>query len=253
VILGIRRRLPPPPERVTVDLGGREVAVKIRVSARAVRFTLRLAHGPDGPVLTLPTRARFEEALEFLDRHRGWLADRLAVRPAGTPFRDGTVLPIRGVPHRITHRPDRRGTAWAETDDTGEAALVVAGGIEHLPRRVRDHLIRAARADLAAAVARHTATLGVRATKIRIKDTRSRWGSCTATGELSFSWRVVLAPPSVLDYLAAHEVAHLKEMNHSHRFWRLVRDTGVEVEASRRWLRRHGAELHAYGVDGEMP
>lgn len=256
-MFGFARRLRPPPEpvpeRVTVMVGDREVAVRIRVSQRAVRFTLRIAHGPDEPVLTLPARAGFDEALAFLDRHQGWLAERLARRPAAAPFRDGAVVPIRGIGHRIVHRPERRGSAHVDFDADGEPVLIVAGGIEHLPRRVRDHLIRAARADLAAAVGRHAATLGLRATKIRIKDTKSRWGSCTADGELSFSWRVVMAPPAILDYLAAHEVAHLKEMNHSHRFWRLVRETGVEVEASRRWLRRHGAELHAHGVDDALP
>jgi predicted metal-dependent hydrolase len=234
---------------VTLDIDGRAVEVTVRASSRAVRFVLRLGRGADATVLTVPETAPPAEALAFLDRHTGWLAERLAQRPRGRPFRPGESLPIRGVEHRLVHRAERRGGVRCETDAAGAAVVVVAGGIEHFARRVHDLLVRLARADLAAAAARHAETLGVEVGRIRIKDTRSRWGSCTAAGDLSFSWRVILAPPTVLDYLAAHEVAHLREMNHSIRFWRLVAATGVEVEASRRWLKRHGAELHAWGVE----
>ncbi|TBW41254.1 M48 family peptidase [Siculibacillus lacustris] len=240
------RHRPSPPDRVTLAIEGREVTVAVKVSARAVRFTLRLSTGTGEPVLTLPARASFGDALAFLDRHRGWLGERLARRPRSVAFRPGAVLPLRGRPHRVVHRPERRGTVWVE-EAGDEALLVVAGGIDHLPRRIRDHLIRAARGDLAAAVARHAERLGVKIGRIRIKDTRSRWGSCTAAGDLSFSWRVILAPPEVLDYLAAHEVAHLREMNHSVRFWRLVRATCPTMDQGRRWLKVHGAALHGYG------
>jgi len=249
-----RRRLAPPslPDRLTLALPDRDVDVVVRTSARALRFTLRLGVGD--PVLTVPERTRPADALDFLDRHRGWLAERLARRPAPVPFADGALLPFRGEIHRVDHRPGARGTVWRETvEATLEAEpprLVVAGGADHLHRRLRDFLIRSAKADLAPAVARHAARLSVeiRNPRIRIKDTRSRWGSCTADGELSFSWRVVLAPPFVLDYLAAHEVAHLREMNHSRDFWRLVRQTCPDMDAGRRWLKLHGTGLHGYGT-----
>jgi predicted metal-dependent hydrolase len=203
------------------------------------------------PVLTLPQGARFADALDFLERHRGWLAERLARRPAAVAFAPGALLPLRGTPHRLDHRPNHRGTVWIEPagGDAAPPLLCVAGRPEHMARRVGDFLRRAARADLAPAVADHAERLGVRTGPIRIKDTRSRWGSCTAEGELSFSWRVILAPPHVLDYLAAHEVAHLREMNHSIRFWRLVRETCPGMDEGRRWLKLHGAGLHAYGVE----
>lgn len=240
----------PPPDHVIVPIAGRDVRVAVRVSARATRFTLRLATGAADPVLTLPARADFAEALDFLNRHGGWLAERLARRPQGVAFADGALLPLRGVPHLVAHRPDRRGTVWVEpsTGDVETPRLCVAGAPEHLARRLRDFLRRSARADLVPAVADHAARLGVKPGAIRIKDTRSRWGSCTVDGELSFSWRVVLAPPHVLDYLAAHEVAHLREMNHSRHFWRLVRETCPHMDEGRRWLRLHGAGLHAYGA-----
>lgn len=250
-LLARRTTRRPPPDHVIVDLSGRDVRVAVRVSPRATRFTLRLASGPGDPILTLPERAHFPDALDFLDRHRGWLAERLARRPVGVAFAPGALVPLRGVPHLLDHRPERRGTVWIEpsTGDAEAPRLCVAGGPEHMARRVRDFLRRTAQADLTPAVAHHAARLGVRTGAIRLKDTRSRWGSCTAEGELSFSWRVVLAPPHVLDYLAAHEVAHLKEMNHSVRFWRLVRETCPRMDEGRRWLKLHGAGLHAYGVE----
>lgn len=240
-----------PPDHVIVDVSGRDVRVAVRVSSRATRFTLRMASGPGDPVLTVPERAHFPDALDFLDRHRGWLGERLARRPSGVAFAAGALLPLRGTPHLLDHRPERRGTVWVEPGcgDVETPRLCVAGRPEHMARRVRDFLRRTAQADLAPAVATHAARLGVKTGALRIKDTRSRWGSCTADGELSFSWRVILAPPFVLDYLAAHEVAHLREMNHSIRFWRLVRETCPRMDEGRRWLKLHGAGLHAYGVE----
>lgn len=252
-MFGILRRparRTPTPDHTVVEIAGRDVRVAVRTSPRAVRFTLRLSNGHGEPILTIPEDARFADALAFLDRHRGWLAERLARRPARTAFVDGAMVPFRGLDHRIAHRPGARGTVWVEppSEAGGPPLLCVAGRAEHLARRTHDHFVKAARADLTPAVDHHMGRLGVELTpKIRIKDTRSRWGSCTADGELSFSWRVVLAPPHVLDYLAAHEVAHLREMNHSVRFWRLVRETCPDMDAGRRWLKLHGARLHGYG------
>ena len=241
-------RRTPPPDHVQLRLPDRDVRVAVKVSERAVRLTLRLGVGD--PVMTVPKTVHFPDALDFLERHRGWLAERLARRPRVVPFADGSLIPFRGEIHRIEHRPETRGTVWREADEGAETPrLVVAGGAEHLPRRLHDFFVRSARADLAPAVARHVARLAIDLPdpRLRIKDTRSRWGSCTAAGELSFSWRVVLAPPFVLDYLAAHEVAHLVEMNHSRAFWKLVRRICPEMDAGRRWLKTQGASLHGYG------
>ncbi|MEJ1157522.1 M48 family metallopeptidase [Prosthecomicrobium sp. N25] len=241
-------RRPVLPAHVDLDLGdGRTARVAVRQEPRARRYSLRIPTAGDAPVLTLPRTGRLPEALAFLERHRGWLADRLARRPAAIAFEHGALLPLRGTPHRVFHRPDLRGTAWVET--LGELPhIMVTGAREHLPRRLTDFLKREARRDIEPAVALHAGRLAVRPTAIRLKDTRSRWGSCTATGELSFSWRVILAPPFVLDYLVAHEVAHLRELNHSHRFWRAVRETCPDMDRGRVWLKRHGTLLHAYGA-----
>ena len=153
---------------------------------------------------------------------------------------------MRGVPHRILHRSERSGVTLVTEAENGPA-LSVACEAPHLPRRVRDFLEREVRKDLARSVSHYTEKLGQGPKRITVRDTRSRWGSCTARGELNFSWRLILAPPLVLDYLVAHEMAHLREMNHSSRFWSLVGSLCPHVEEAERWLKRNGASLHRYG------
>ena len=188
------------------------------------RAALYLAHPSDRP-RSDPDHA----AARHARRGKGvcaaaWRLDRRASRPPaeGRTVSVGTVVPLRGVPHRIVHRAGERGTVWTETRDSGEKILCVAGGAEHIDRRVHDFLKREARKDLHKASLAYAEELGVRVKRVSIRDQSSRWGSCTSAGSLSFSWRLILAPPYVLDYLAAHEVAHLVEMNHSARFWRVV-------------------------------
>ncbi len=223
-----------------------DIRIAVRATAQARRYSLRLPSGGGDPVLTLPKTARLAEALEFVDRHRPWLAERLARRPQAVAIVDGALVSLRGASATLCHRPGARGATRVETTAAG-MHLVVTGAAEHLSRRVVDFLKKEARRDLEAAVALHAGRLAVKPTVIRLKDTRSRWGSCTASGELSFSWRVIMAPPFVLDYLAAHEVAHLRELNHSHRFWRLVRETCPDMDRGQHWLKREGAGLHAFG------
>ena len=125
--------------------------------------------------------------------------------------------------------------------------IVVGGAAEHCARRLTDFLKREARADFEAAVARHAARLGVSIARVQVKDTTSRWGSCSSSGALAFSWRLILAPPSVLDYLAAHEVAHRREMNHGAAFWRHTRMLAPHTDEAEAWLKANGAGLHRYG------
>jgi hypothetical protein len=151
--------------------------------------------------------------------------------------------------HLIVHRPQTRGTVWIEMGDDG-ALLCVAGDAAHAGRRVRDFLKREAKRDLDAASRRYAAALGVAVKRVSVRDQVSRWGSCTAGGVLSYSWRLILAPPHVLDYLAAHEVAHLVEMNHSRAFWRVVARICPDWQRAKGWLTTHGNALHRYGEDG---
>jgi predicted metal-dependent hydrolase len=208
---------------------------------------LRIQAATREVVLTMPPRGSLKEARAFAQRHGGWIAARLRRLPQAAPFAPGADVPLRGVSHRIAHRPLARGTVWTEIGDDGAHLLCVAGDAAHLARRVRDYLKRAAKHDLEAACRRYAADIGVGIKRVSVRDQTSRWGSCSTTGVLSFSWRLILAPPFVLDYLAAHEVAHLVEMNHSRRFWRVLARLCPAMQRAKVWLDVHGTDLHRYG------
>ena len=184
-------------------------------------------------------------ARAFVARQQDWIATRLSAIPRPIPFRPGERVPIRGVPHLIVGTGPGRGAALGLTE--GGPVLAVAGDADAIPGRIRRFLVTEAGRDLRGAVNLYTNWLATPARRITVRDTKSRWGSCSSSGTLNFSWRLILAPPFVLDYLAAHEVAHLRELNHSDRFWSLLRDLCPETDAAERWLKRHGAELHRYG------
>jgi predicted metal-dependent hydrolase len=137
---------------------------------------------------------------------------------------------------------------WTETSADGTPLLCVAGGAAHIGRRARDFLKVEARRDLLAASRRYADMLGVSIRTVSLRDTASRWGSCSQSGSLSFSWRLVLAPPFVLDYLAAHEVTHRVELNHSKRYWRALERVFPEWRRAEAWLRAHGPSLYRYGT-----
>ena len=126
---------------------------------------------------------------------------------------------------------------------------MVFGDRRHLPRRIVDFLKREAKKDIEALVETHTAAVGRKAKAVRFKDTASRWGSCTSDGNLSFSWRIMMAPRPVINYLVAHEVAHLKEMNHGAKFWRLCETLCPDTERCKAWLKKNGSALQAIGFE----
>lgn len=234
------------PDRIDVAHAGTLYSVAVKRRAAARRMTLRVSQATGEITLTLPERADFLTGKLFAEKHGGWIATRLARRPASVPFEPGELIPFRGAPHRIVHWSKVRGVTQATTDKDGSAIIAVAGEPVHVARRVKDFLRRAALDDLERAVKRHTATLGIPARKITIRDTTSRWGSCSSKGHLNFSWRLILAPPLVLDYLAAHEVAHLAEMNHSPKFWALCEKLCPQALEAKHWLKRNGAMLHVH-------
>jgi predicted metal-dependent hydrolase len=242
-------RRPAEPSTLVVRNGSQFFTVKLRRHRRARRYTLRIHPTDREAILTMPPRGTIAEAKEFANMHGGWIAARLGRLPKAAPFQPGTVIPLRGTPHRIVHRTGERGTVWTETRDNGEKIICVAGDIDFTDRRVHDFLKREARKDLQKAAQLYADALGVRVKRVSIRDQSSRWGSCTSSGSLSFSWRLILAPPFVLDYLAAHEVAHLVEMNHSPKFWRVVDRVCDHVERAKRWLDTYGNDLHRYGIE----
>jgi len=223
-----------------IEVAGR--AVRLRVNKRARRLTLRV-NGATGEVtVTAPSARRLPEAADFARRRADWIADRVAALPQTSPFHPGETIPLRGDPVRLEATP---GAGAARLRD----GVIVSGGDgEAYSRRVLNLLRREALADLRERTAVHAARLGVPMPKVSLNDPRGRWGSCTpARQAVRYSWRVVCAPPFVLDYLAAHETAHLLEANHSARFWAQVERAYGDPAAARAWLRDHGPALHALG------
>ena len=244
-------RRPSEPSAIDIVFDSEVYPVRVRRHRQARRYTLRIHSASREVVLTMPPRGSLKEARAFAEKHGGWIAARLGRLPQPAPFAHGTVLPLRGVDHRIVHRHDARGTVWTESGEA-EPVICVAGAEPHVARRVRDFLKREAKADLEIASRQAAAQLGVQVRRVAVRDQSSRWGSCSTTGVLSYSWRLILAPPFVLEYLAAHEVAHLVEMNHSRRFWRLVDGICPHVSRAKTWLDAHGTNLHRYGLsEGE--
>jgi predicted metal-dependent hydrolase len=242
--LALLRR--PDPDHLEVEHAGACLRIALRRRPTARRITLRVSAATGEVVITLPSRTAVNTAQRFAASHAGWIAARLARVPARVVFEPGAILPLRGEPHRLALRGARSGPVRVEDAD-GEALITVSCEAAHVARRVRDFFAREARRDLGVAIERYASRLGQRPVRVTLRDTRSRWGSCTARGELNFSWRLILAPPMVLDYLVAHEMAHLREMNHSARFWALLRDLCPETDAAEAWLKRNGTGLHRYG------
>jgi predicted metal-dependent hydrolase len=239
---------PPARERLFIGGGGENYAIEVRRHPAARRYTLRVREARRDVVLTMPPRGSMRQAKRFAEKNVDWIAARLKRLPRPAPFAPEETIPLRGVPHRIVHRTGARGTAWTETGADGTPLLCVAGGAAHIGRRARDFLKVEARRDLLAASRRYAAILGVSIRAVSLRDTASRWGSCSQSGSLSFSWRLVLAPPFVLDYLAAHEVTHRVELNHSKRYWRALERVFPEWQRAEAWLRAHGPSLYRYGT-----
>ena len=236
------------PETTEARIDGRPVAIAVRVSARARSYRLSIPHH-GAPVLTVPRYGRWSEAQAFLHRQTGWLAARLKRATQPVAFEAGARIPVRGVEHLIVGTGKLRGRV-EETMVDSAPALLVPGEPQHQPRRLTDWLKGEAQRDLEARVTVHAARLGVVAKSVRLRSQSTRWGSCASSGRLNFNWRLILAPPFVLDYVAAHEVAHLVEMNHSAAFWAQVESTLPDMARGRAWLKAHGRQLMAYGVEG---
>lgn len=232
------------PERTGLVIDGEERQVAVRRSDRARSY--RLTIDPrGGPVLTVPANGSWAEAEKFLHRQRRWLAARLKRNGGPRRLEADALVPLRGVEHRISGSGQVRGQVRIEAG-TGTPMLLVPGASEHLGRRLADWLKAEARRDLDVAVARHAIKLDVRPSGITVRDQSSRWGSCSSARRLNFNWRLILAPPHVLDYVAAHEVAHILEMNHSPAFWATVARTLPDMDRGRAWLKANGRGLMAW-------
>lgn len=224
-----------------VPVQGALVAVAFKRSARAKRVSLKIDPAR-GVVITLPMRASRRAGLALLHAHEEWVSEKLEALPQALALRPGAVVPVHGQPHEIVHVEGERGGAWIEN-----GKIFVTGQPEFLPRRVADCLKRLARQRLTAMAAETAQRGALRPRTVRIKDTRSRWGSCAPDGTLAFCWRLICAPDFVQDYVVAHEVAHLRHMNHGPQFWALTDQLTPHRQTATAWLARDGASLLRIG------
>ncbi|MBL8543130.1 MAG: M48 family metallopeptidase [Hyphomonadaceae bacterium] len=228
----------------TID--GRRVPVKLIVNPRARHVSVRIDPTRREAIATAPSKRYLKHAAQFAAERAGWIAQELSRLPQGVRLAPGARITLRGVEHELVYE---HGRAAARLEAAPCQRLIVpAPDVALFEARLLRFLKDQAREDLIDRVARHAVTLEVKPARLQVKELRSRWGSCSADGMLSFSWRLILAPPFVLDYLAAHEVSHLREMNHSRRFWAHVRRCMPDYERGRAWLHEHGSALHAVGL-----
>jgi predicted metal-dependent hydrolase len=230
--------------------------VRLRVSGRARRVSLRLDAARREVVATAPTPRRLSEAAAFARERSAWIAQCIAELPLTVPIQPGDLIDVLGAPCRLETGPGR--ACWRPAGDGLPQALIVPGQDQAYARAVVRALKARALASLRERSEIHAASLGQPTPTVAVMDARARWGSCTPprkagfgaaaeVGRVRYSWRLVLAPYAVLDYVAAHECAHLVEANHSPRFWAVVHGLVGDQRPHRAWLRAHGARLHGFG------
>jgi predicted metal-dependent hydrolase len=244
MLFGLKAPAVAPLPSITVEIEGRSVVVKPKRHGTARRMVLRLDRDGVSFTLTLPKRQSLSSAKTFLETSKLWMQNTLAHRGDKAPEQATSRVMLRGSVVALVRTDKLRGLVRF---DEAAQVLHVPGGEAHWKRRLTDWLKQEAEKDLRLASQHYASQMDVRFNKLTVRDQKSRWGSCTSDGALSYSWRLILAPPFVLDYVAAHEVAHLKEMNHGPRFWRLVLSHCARTREAKQWLKLRGHELH-HGV-----
>lgn len=230
-------------QRLPLDGG---VTLKLSVNPRARRISVRIDHKAGEAVAVAPSERALDQAVAFAISRRGWIAERLAERPEGQAFAPGGSILLNGIETPLL-ATGGAGAARIVTVE-GRPAILSGGEGEAYARRVERLLRAEAKAALAERTEAHRTALNLPQVRLSIGDPKSRWGSCSPHNRsIRYSWRVVMAPPEVLDYLAAHEVAHLVHADHSPAYWAVVQRLVGDHRPHRRWLREHGPALHAAG------
>jgi len=243
-----------------LHINGRTVPITVKHNPRARRIIVHVDLASGSVQVTAPSKRGLSKALLFAREQRDWIAERLESVPAPVPFTSGAHIFFHGREHVIRHAGTKRGEqgesgpVWRVcTSRTGGLPEIrVSGEMNFMQRRVKDWLQAQARIELNERALAYAEAMGVRPSRITVRDTTTRWGSCSPSRALSFSWRLIMAPPHVLDYVAAHEVAHLRHMNHGPRFWGLLASHVPHMEAAKKWLETQGPGLHRYGIDLDM-
>jgi predicted metal-dependent hydrolase len=225
-----------------IKIEGRNIPVRIRKNTRARRMILRIDNNINGAVVTLPSWTSEREALLMVQEKSDWVLTKLDNMPTKISFESGVQIPFLGEYHIVYHDPNQK-----EVVKKGENEIRLGGREEHLSRRLGDWLRKEAKIIIQPKAIEMAKKLNGKIGRISIRDTKSRWGSCAASGNLSFCWRLILTPEWVLNYVIAHEVSHLRHMNHGPEFWQTVADFNVRVDAARVWLSKNAEQLHRYG------
>ena len=230
--------------RELLRIDGRAVEVTMRLNPRARRLIVKVHPSTGEVTVVAPSQRALDRALDFARGETHWIARQLARVPKTIQLVPGVHIPFLGVEQPVLMGESGKSPVWQDEDGT----IRVSGRAEHVPRRLLDFLKREARMTLEARSSDFAARIGARPRRIAVRDTASRWGSCSVTKSISYSWRLIFAPPFVLDYVVAHEVAHLREMNHGPRFWRLVRSLVPDIDSPQAWLKKNGVALHRYAA-----
>ena len=227
---------------------GVRMPVRIKRNSRAQRLILRVDHISEGGVLTLPLAATIDEAILLVKNSATWLYEKIQNQPARQTFCDGYVLTLLDAAVTVRHAPEERLGVRLDGNN-----LLVSGRIEHLERRVFDWLKGHTKEVITPRAKFMAGQLGREVKKVSVRNTRSRWGSCSHNGNLSFCWRLIMTPNWVLNYVIAHEVSHLAHMNHSPTFWRTVGTFDVQTDQARIWLNDNNARLQRIGPQSISP
>lgn len=215
--------------------------IKIIKSKKAKRLTLRIDAKERMPVLTVPYRCSSKKAIDFVEEHNQWIKECLAKIPCPKCFEDGEKISLFGKTYTIQHVPQARRGVYIEND-----IIYVSGAKEFLHRRLCDYIKKAAQKEFSHKSRQLAKKIGCTIKSVCIKDTKSRWGSCSSLNNINYNWRIALAPDFVIDYLLAHEVSHLLHQDHSRSFWQCVKNLHPRCSEGKLWLKNHGKELYQY-------
>lgn len=242
--------------RTEINIGAISAPLVARVNRRAKKLIVKVDPVTGEILVTAPSKRTLPDAIAFAHERADWIAGQMKNAVRARPFVPDAVIPYGGVDHVIVQCGGPRapvrvcGIAGDDGAAPDRPAIRVGGAAEHVNRRLTDWLKKQARQRLIERTDDYSARLGRKRGPVRVRDMRTRWGSCTADGAMSFSWRLILTPPEILDYVAAHECAHLVHMDHSPAFWSLLATLDVDARAAAAWFREQGQILFAYGVSG---
>ncbi|WP_068084601.1 M48 family metallopeptidase [Polycladidibacter stylochi] len=232
------------PDHITISLDGEQLQIRLRRNARAKRYVLRLPVNENIPTLTIPRGGTLATAKEFAQKQSAWLQKKLQSQPEIVPLIPNSEVPLRGQLHMLKPSGALRGKVTTGLCEHNKPLLLVPGDSAAFSRRVKDFFKQEATGDIEKTIHYYGNKMQCMPRKFSLRDTKSRWGSCSAHKDLSFSWRLILAPPFVLEYVVAHEMAHLVHMNHSDSFWQLCHWLEPDTTNAQKWLKMNGSKLH---------